>query len=58
MKERLKWIGNILWMKDSVLAKMAIFGHFSGTKKISSSPNGVGKVMKKDLRKLELRGRG
>ena len=43
MKERLRWLGYVLWMKDDRLPNIVLFGQPSRAKRVSrSSPFGVG----------------
>jgi hypothetical protein len=53
MRERLRWRGHIVWMKDNRLPKIVFFGLPSRPKRKSGRPRlGWGDVIKKDLREL------
>ena len=50
-KERLRWIGHILRMKDDRLSKIVLFGHPSGAKRKAGRPRlGWEDVINKDLK--------
>ncbi|XP_065577567.1 uncharacterized protein LOC136038421 [Artemia franciscana] len=57
MKERLRWLGHVLRMKDDRLSKIVLFGQPSWAKEKAIHPRlGWEDVIKKDLRKWELPG--
>ena len=53
MKERLRWLGHVLWMKDDRLPKIVLFGQLSGaTRKACRPCLGWEDVINKDLKKI------
>ena len=38
MKERLRWLGHVLWMKDDRLLKIVLFGQLSGATQKAGCP--------------------
>ena len=53
MKERLRWLGNVLRMKDDRLPKIVLFGQPSGaTRKAGRSRLGWEDVINKDLKEM------
>ena len=53
MKERCRWLGHVLWMKDDRLPKIVLFGQPSGaTRKAARSCLCWEDVINKDLRKM------
>ena len=53
MKERLRWLGHVLWMKDDRLRKSVLFGQPSGaTQKAGRPCLGWEDVINKDLKEM------
>ena len=53
MKERLKWVGHVVLMKDDRLQKIFVFGQPPRAKLKAGRPHlGWGDVIKKDLKKM------
>ena len=53
MKERLRWLGHVLWMKDERLPKFVLFGQPSGaTRKACRPCLGWEDVINKDLKEM------
>ena len=53
MKERLRWLDHVLWMKDDRLPKIVLFGQLSGaTRKAGRPCLGWKDVIKKDLKEM------
>ena len=53
MKERLRWLGHVLRMKDDILPKIVLFGQPSGaTRKARRPCLGWEDVINKDLKKM------
>ena len=53
MKERLRWLGHVLWMKDDRLPKIYLFGQPSGaTRKVGRPRLGWEDVINKDLKEV------
>jgi hypothetical protein len=53
MKERLRWLGHVVWMKDDRLPKIVLFGQPSRAKRKVGRPLlGWKDVIKKDLKEM------
>ena len=53
MKERLRWLGHVLRMKDDRLPKIVLFGQPSRAKRKAGRPRlGWEDVIKKDLKEM------
>ena len=53
MKERLRWLGHVLWMKDDRLPKIVLFSQPSRAKRKTGRPRPVWEnVIKKDLNEM------
>ena len=53
MKERLRWLGHVLWMKDDRLPKIVLFGQPSGaTRKAGRLCLGLEDAINKDLKEM------
>ena len=57
MKERLRWLGHVLQMKDDGMPKIVLFGQQSGaTRKVGRRRLGWDDVTNKDPKEMELPG--
>ena len=53
MKEKLRGLGHVLWMKDDRLPKIVLFGQLSGAKRKAGHPcMGWEDVINKDLKEM------
>ena len=51
MKERLRWLGHVVWMKDDIFPNIFLFGHLSRAKRKVGCPRlGWEDTIKKDLK--------
>jgi hypothetical protein len=54
MKESLRWLGHVVWMKDDRFPKIVLFVQPSRAKRKASRPRlGWEDVIKKDLKEME-----